>query len=65
MAYTCHHLAYIPLLLDIIQDFYHSFFGKSTTAETLTHYKHEFIHVIWILLLDNNFIEAYTHGIIV
>ena len=49
----------------MIQDFYRSFFGKSTTADTLTHCKCELIHVIWVLLLDDKFMEAYTHGIII
>ena len=49
----------------MIQDFYRSFFGKSATANTLTHCKCELNYVIWVLLLDDKFIAAYTHGIII
>ena len=29
------------------------------------HLKHELIHAIWELLLDDEFMEAYKHGIVV
>jgi hypothetical protein len=44
---------------------YHSIFGKSATAAILTHLKRELIHKIWTFLLDQDFMYAYEHGIVI
>jgi hypothetical protein len=31
----------------------------------LTHLKRELIHAIWALILDDKFLEAYEHGIVI
>ena len=41
------------------------FFSKSATATTLTHLKRELVHKIWALLLDEEFMHAYVHGIVI
>ncbi|KAF8348458.1 hypothetical protein F5887DRAFT_1071390 [Amanita rubescens] len=56
------HLAYIPKLPDTFQDFYRQVFGVSATSEVTTHCKRELIHLIWLLILDEEFMHAYVHG---
>jgi hypothetical protein len=51
-------------LVNSIQDAYHLEFVKSATAAVLTHCKRELMHAIWILLLDEEFMHAYVHGIV-
>jgi len=52
-------------LPDNIQEAFNQAFGKAASAETLTHLKRELIHAIWALLLNEKFMHAYEHGIIV
>lgn len=40
-------------------------YGNTATEETYTHCKHELIHVIWKLLLKEEFVEAYRKGIFI
>jgi hypothetical protein len=35
------------------------------TAEVLTHCKRELFQAIWVLLLDEKFMHAYHHGLVV
>ncbi|KAI0054412.1 hypothetical protein BV25DRAFT_1817100 [Artomyces pyxidatus] len=63
--FAAHHLAYLPSLPDTIQDAYRAIFGKSATAAVLTHLKRDLIHEIWELLLDEDFMHAYVHGIVI
>ncbi|KAF7790957.1 hypothetical protein EIP86_001916 [Pleurotus ostreatoroseus] len=58
-SFTAHHLAYIPT------HEYISHYGKSPSPEVLRFCKSELIQAIWLLLLDDEFIEAYEHGILV
>jgi len=39
-------------------------FGGPATAEVITHLKRDLIHAIYLLLLDDNFIDAYENGIL-
>lgn len=39
--------------------------GLAATSATITHLKRELMHAIWLILLDDEFMEAYEHGIIV
>lgn len=39
--------------------------GKGPSSAFLTHCNRELLHAQWKILLDDEFIEAYTHGIIV
>ena len=52
-------------LVDTIQDFYRKMFNKPTTSAVLTHCKHELMQVIWLQLLDNDFMDAYANGMLV
>lgn len=39
--------------------------GKAISQKLMTHCRREVIHAQWDILLDDEFIEAYTHGIVV
>ncbi|TFK48374.1 hypothetical protein OE88DRAFT_1713963 [Heliocybe sulcata] len=57
-AQACHHIAYLP-------KFIRDTTGKSGSSQLLTHCRRELMHAIWKILLDDEFQEAYRHGIIV
>ena len=61
------HLAYIPLLPDSLQDELKTFHPKWGTQQKgiLTHCHQELMHAIWRFLLDDNFVHAYTYGMVV
>ena len=40
-------------------------FGEAASAETLRYLKHALMHEILLLILDEKFMNAYVHGIIV
>ncbi|KAG2062612.1 hypothetical protein BDR04DRAFT_1131191 [Suillus decipiens] len=65
MSSACHHVAYIPLLPDNLQDIYVDIFGEGTTDQVHTFLKRELVQVIWQLLLDGDFMHAYEHGIVI
>ena len=52
-------------LPDTLQDAYHEAFGKDATPDVLVHCKRELVHAIWELLLDEEFMKAYKHGIVI
>jgi hypothetical protein len=49
-------------LSDKIQDFCQDKFGKPATSNVLTHLRRELMHEVWKIILDNEFIIAYTRG---
>jgi hypothetical protein len=61
------HLAYIPQLPDSLQDQLKSFHRKWDTqqSDVLTHCRRELMHAVWNFLLDDDFINAHTNGIVV
>ncbi|KAG2072058.1 hypothetical protein BDR04DRAFT_1127846 [Suillus decipiens] len=64
-ASACHHVAYIPSIPDDFQDLYFNIFGDTSSAEVHTHCKWELIQAIWKLLLDEDFMWAYEHGLVI
>ncbi|KAJ7222643.1 hypothetical protein GGX14DRAFT_352730 [Mycena pura] len=64
-CHVCHHVAYFPKLPDSFSDFFKSLTGHGPPAEVLTHCRRELMHAIWHLLLDDEFLEAYEHGIVI
>ncbi|CDO74660.1 hypothetical protein BN946_scf184832.g4 [Trametes cinnabarina] len=63
--FTAHHIAYIPSLPDDIQDFYMHVYGTPMSSDILTFCKRELMQRIWLLLLDDDFLDAYENGILV
>ncbi|KAG1760909.1 hypothetical protein EDD22DRAFT_954542 [Suillus occidentalis] len=63
-ASACHHVVYIPTLPDDFQDSYFGFFEDASSSEVYMHCKHELMQAIWRLLLDEDFMHAYEHGIV-
>ncbi|TBU51202.1 hypothetical protein BD310DRAFT_834969 [Dichomitus squalens] len=62
--FMAHHLAYIPGLPDALKDFYMATYGKSPSADELKFCKRELFQQIWLLLLDEDFMQAFEHGIV-
>ncbi|KAF8833191.1 hypothetical protein BDN67DRAFT_917478, partial [Paxillus ammoniavirescens] len=65
---ACHHVAYIPsaeLLPDDFQDEYILHFGEAATADVMTFCKRELFQGVWKLLLDEKFMHAYEHGMVI
>ncbi|KAJ7097121.1 hypothetical protein B0H15DRAFT_920861 [Mycena belliarum] len=61
----CHHVAYFPKLPDMFTDWFQKLTGKAPAPEVLTHCRRELMHAIWRLLLDDEFMHAYEHGIVI
>ena len=61
------HLAYIPPLPDSLQDQLKSFHHKWRTQheDILTHCRRELMHAVWSFILDDDFLHAYTYGMVV
>jgi hypothetical protein len=61
------HLAYIPQLPDSLQDQLKTFHHKWETQqkEILTHCRRELVHAVWKFILDEDFLHAYTYGMVV
>ncbi|KAJ7101338.1 hypothetical protein B0H15DRAFT_936529 [Mycena belliarum] len=64
-AGACHHVAYMPKLPDNFFDWFTDETGHAPSAEVLTHCRRELMHAIWRLLLDDEFLKACKHGIVV
>lgn len=39
--------------------------GRNISKELMTHCRREVFHAQWSILLDDEFLEAYTHGIVI
>ncbi|KAJ2935345.1 hypothetical protein H1R20_g1749, partial [Candolleomyces eurysporus] len=64
------HVAYIPFLPDSFQTElgnWHTKFSKSKQQQKdiLTHCRRELMHAVWRMLLDDEFLHAYTYGIVI
>ncbi|KAL0569737.1 hypothetical protein V5O48_012225 [Marasmius crinis-equi] len=64
---ACHHIAYIPSLPDIFDDFARHVHAKWKTQQSdiLTHCRRELMHAIWSFLLTDEFVHAYKYGIVI
>ncbi|KAK2461376.1 hypothetical protein APHAL10511_006600 [Amanita phalloides] len=56
------HLAYIPKLGDNFQDVYRKAYDTPASVDIITHCKHELFQLIWLLILDDEFMDAYVNG---
>ncbi|KAG1770346.1 hypothetical protein EV702DRAFT_1202394 [Suillus placidus] len=63
---ACHLVGFLPLLPDKIKDILNNFtrISKSGTAALYTHCRRELFHTCWNILLDQEFLYAYRHGIV-
>ncbi|KAJ2911509.1 hypothetical protein MD484_g8905, partial [Candolleomyces efflorescens] len=60
------HVAYFEKLPDDFKDFYLKHSGKDTISQaTLTHCQRELFHEQWKVVLDEEFLDAYEHGIVI
>ncbi|KAI0666052.1 hypothetical protein C8Q78DRAFT_985227 [Trametes maxima] len=64
-SFAAHHLAYIPSLPNLIRRAYEDIYGNPPTEAVLRFCKKELVQQIWMLLLDDDFVRAYAHGIVV
>ncbi|KDQ51293.1 hypothetical protein JAAARDRAFT_199318 [Jaapia argillacea MUCL 33604] len=63
---AAHHIAYIPSLPGNIQDFVRQVKDdKGASAPLLAHCRRELFHAAWEKLLDEEFLEAYQHGLVI
>ncbi|KAH7904506.1 hypothetical protein BJ138DRAFT_1019068 [Hygrophoropsis aurantiaca] len=64
--HLCHHVAYFQKLPDAFKDFaVENWGGKGPTPEFMAHCNREFFHAQWDILLDDEFLEVYRHGLVV
>lgn len=52
-------------LPDAFQDWFQCQTGKAPDSDIIAHCRRELIHQIWQLLLNDEFMHAYEHGIII
>ncbi|KAF9230744.1 hypothetical protein BU15DRAFT_83245 [Melanogaster broomeanus] len=61
----CSHVAYFQSLPDAFKDFVTERSGGKPSDALLTHCHRELFHAQWRILLDDEFLEAYEHGIVI
>jgi len=49
---------------DKIQEYYKAQFGEPATAAVLKQLRRDLFHAVWAFLMDDEFIQAYVHGLI-
>ncbi|KAH6907330.1 hypothetical protein BKA70DRAFT_1490869, partial [Coprinopsis sp. MPI-PUGE-AT-0042] len=66
---ACQHVAYIPSLPDSLQDElskWHTKWARKThRKDLLAHCRRELMHAVWKHLLDDDFVHAYTYGMVI
>ncbi|KIK17521.1 hypothetical protein PISMIDRAFT_41298, partial [Pisolithus microcarpus 441] len=66
LNHLCSHVAYFQVLPNEFKDFLTEHFGGKYPGDVLTtHCNREFFHEQWKILLDDDFIAAYKHGIVI
>ena len=60
--FICFSILNLRQLGDDFQEFYFKAFGKHATAPMLTHIRREIAQAIWMVILDDEFMDAYVHG---
>ncbi|KIM50487.1 hypothetical protein SCLCIDRAFT_34242 [Scleroderma citrinum Foug A] len=62
----CSHIAYFNHLPDSFKDFATEHFGgKAPPADFMAHCHRELFHTQWGIILDNEFLEVWEHGIVI
>ncbi|KAG9082806.1 hypothetical protein FRC06_004855, partial [Ceratobasidium sp. 370] len=62
---SCFDLAHIPSLPDSIKDTITKLNGRAPSSALLTHLRHELMHTVLLELLDDDFLHAWRHGIVI
>ncbi|KAG8722217.1 hypothetical protein FRC08_005575 [Ceratobasidium sp. 394] len=62
---SCFDLAHIPSLPDSIKDIITKLNGRAPPSALLTHLRRELMHAIFLELLDDEFLHAWRHGIVI
>ncbi|KAG8741331.1 hypothetical protein FRC10_002993 [Ceratobasidium sp. 414] len=62
---SCFDLAHIPSLPDSIKDIIAKLDGRAPSSALLTHLRRELMHAILLELLDDEFLHAWRHGIVI
>ncbi|KAJ6559288.1 hypothetical protein B0H10DRAFT_2240500 [Mycena sp. CBHHK59/15] len=52
-------------LPDVFHDYFQKLTGTAPSSDLLTHCRRELMHAIWRLILDDEFLHAYEHGIVI
>ena len=52
-------------LPDSFSDWFKSTTGRNPSNDLLKHCRHELMHGVWLVLLDEDFRHAYQHGIVI
>ncbi|CAK5269508.1 unnamed protein product [Mycena citricolor] len=60
-----HHIAYIPKLPPDFADWFYDLTGNAPSADLLTHCRRELMHAVWKHILDDDFLAACEHGIVI
>ncbi|KAI0629503.1 hypothetical protein C8Q77DRAFT_1065419 [Trametes polyzona] len=63
--FVAQHITYVPELPHELHDFYCEQFHKAPTTETLRWLRSELMQQVWTTLLDDEFVHAYVHGVLV
>ncbi|KAG6905478.1 hypothetical protein DXG01_002467 [Tephrocybe rancida] len=62
----CQHIAYFQTLPDSFKDFATMFVGgKGPTPAFMAHCRRKAFHAQWDIILDDEFLEAWRHGIVI
>ncbi|KAF7966593.1 hypothetical protein HWV62_37801 [Athelia sp. TMB] len=65
-CHLCSHVAYFEALPDSFKDFASEHLGsKGISQKLMTHCRRELFHAQWEILLDDEFLHAYQHGIVI
>ncbi|RXW14727.1 hypothetical protein EST38_g11124 [Candolleomyces aberdarensis] len=60
--FSAHHLAYIPKLPQSFLETYSNIFDEPPTKETTTQARRKLIHIVWMILLDQELVHVYMNG---
>ncbi|EJF60787.1 hypothetical protein DICSQDRAFT_147740 [Dichomitus squalens LYAD-421 SS1] len=63
--FAAHHLAYVPSIPANLLRYYEETFGVPASAAVIRLLKYDLMQKVWLLLLDAEFMYAFTHGVIV
>ncbi|EJF62543.1 hypothetical protein DICSQDRAFT_146222 [Dichomitus squalens LYAD-421 SS1] len=63
--FATHHLAYVPSIPAALLQFYKETYGVPPSAAVIRLLKYDLMNKVWLLLLDAEFMYAFTHGTLI